>query len=258
MKYFITNHCRAIAKTIIKPDKEFSFLSYLITGKANILIDTLPERAAPMLLEEMEYAMGEKPLDAIIMNHSEEDHSGALPAVLQAYPQTPIYCSENCRKRLLAILPNADYHIVKTGDTIEMGEQRFTFVETPGLHWDDNMVTFWKNEKILFSNDLFGQYAAAEPPIDRDYSLERLLDAAEDYYTNVFSPASLQEKSVINEVEQLPVHIIAPGHGLILKYSVSNILSLYRERIKHETIGISLLSETLLVQESEKSFYKSR
>lgn len=232
MKYLITNQCRAIAKTIIKPDKEFSFLSYLITGSANILIDTLPERFAPMLLEEIEYAISNKRLDAIIMNHSEEDHSGALPAVLKAYPQTPIYCTENCQKRLLSILPDADYHILKTGDAIEIGEQRFTFVETPGLHWDDNMVTFWENEKILFSNDLFGQYAAAEPPIDRDYPLERLLDAAEDYYKKVFSAASNHEKSVINKVGKLPVQIIAPGHGLILKYSVSNILRIYREKIK--------------------------
>lgn len=233
MKYLITNQCRAIAKTIIKPEKEFSFLSYLITGRVNILIDTLPERFAPMLLEEIDFAMSEKKLEAIIMNHSEEDHSGALQAVLQAYPNTPIYCTENCRKRLLAILPDAEYHIVKSGDTIEIGEQHFTFVETPGMHWDDNMVTYWENEKILFSNDLFGQYAAAEPPIDRDYPFDRLMDAANDYFTKVFSPASLQEKSEVKKVAKLPIQIIAPGHGLILKYNVSNILSLYQERIEN-------------------------
>lgn len=232
MKYFISNQCRVIAKTIIKPDKEFSFLTYLITGSKNILIDTLPERFATMLLEETASALNGEQLNAIIMNHSEEDHSGALPAVLEAYPHTPIYCSENCRKRLLEIQPEADYHVVKTGDNIQIAEQHFTFVETPGLHWDDNMVTYWENEKTLFSNDLFGQYAAAEPPIDRDYPLDCLMEATENYFTNVFSSASLQDKSVINDVEKLPIQIIAPGHGIILKYSVSNILRLYRKRIK--------------------------
>lgn len=232
MNYLISNQCRTIGKTIIKPDKEFSFLSYLITGSKNILIDTLPERSAALLLEEVEHAIGEKQLDAIIMNHSEEDHSGALPAVLAAHSHTPIYCSEKCRERLLAILPEADYHVVKTGDNIQIGKQYFRFQETPGLHWDDNMVTFWENHRTLFSNDLFGQYAAAEPPIDRDYPLDRLIEAAEDYYKAVFSKASYQEKSVINDIKKLPIQIIAPGHGLILKYSMSDMLRLYQERLK--------------------------
>lgn len=232
MKYLISNQCRAIGKTIIKPDKEFSFLAYLIIGKKNILIDTLPERSAPMLMEELVDAIGEKPLDAIIMNHSEGDHSGALPAVLQKNPHTPIYCTENCRNRLSAVLPAADYHIVHTGDTIEIGEHRFSFTETPGLHWDDNMVTFWEAPKILFSNDLFGQYAAAEPPIDRDYPSDRLTEAAKEYYTKVFGPASLLEKRVVSEIAKLPIEMIAPGHGLILKYSVRELLRLYEVWVK--------------------------
>ncbi len=232
MRYLISNQCRTIAKTIIKPDREFSFLAYLITGKVNVLIDTLPERFAPMLLEELADAIDEKPLDAVIMNHSEEDHSGALPAVLQKNPNVPVYCTENCRKRLSAVLPAADYRVVHTGDTIEMGEHRFSFIETPGLHWDDNMVTFWQAPRILFSNDLFGQYAAAEPPIDRDYPAGRLLEAAKEYYTKVFGPASAEEKQVVFEITKLPIQIIAPGHGLILKYNVQELRRLYEENGK--------------------------
>jgi len=232
MKYQLSEQCYAIGKTIIKPDKEFSFLAYLITGKANILIDTLPDRTASMLTDEIVSVIGEKPLDAIILNHSEEDHSGALPMVLQQYPDVPVLCTEACKKRLMSALPKANFHAVKTGDAVEYGEYKFTFYETPGLHWDDNMVTFWNRNNILFSNDLFGQYAAAEPPIDLDYPVDTLLKAAERYYEKVFGSASQSEKEVVLKLADLPIRLIAPGHGLIIENEFSAVMELYRNKIE--------------------------
>ena len=231
MKYQMTENCYAIGKNIRKPEKEISFLSYLITGDANILIDTLPDRCESMLKEEITSVIGKKTLDAIILNHSEEDHSGALPGILQEYPGTPVYCSSACRNRLAEKLPEADFHTVKTGEAVTFGTNQFTFYETPGLHWDDNMVTIWNNTNVLFSNDLFGQYAAAEPPIDGNYSAERLLAAAESYYEKVFSSAPQSEKQVVLKLAELPIRRIAPGHGLILENEVPAVLQLYRDKI---------------------------
>lgn len=232
MKYQLSEQCYAIGKTIIKPDKQFSFLAYLITGKANILIDTLPDITASMLTDEIVSVIGEKQLDAIILNHSEEDHSGALPMVLHQYPNVPVYCTEACKKRLMNALPKVNFHSVKTGDAVEYGESTLTFYETPGLHWDDNMVTFWDRNNILFSNDLFGQYAAAEPPIDRDYPVDSLLKAAERYYEKVFGSAPQSEKEVVLKLADLPIRIIAPGHGLILENKFSAVMELYRNKIE--------------------------
>ena len=232
MKYKISEQCYAIGKTIIKPEKKFSFLAYLVTGKANILIDTVPERISPMLVDEIASVIGENPLDAIVMNHSEEDHSGALPAVLQRYPNIPVFCTSACKKRLIGGLPKADFHVVRTGDAIEYGGYKFTFYETPGLHWDDNMVTFWNTNNILFSNDLFGQYAAAEPPVDYDYPANTLLDAAERYFEKVFEPASKTEKAIVLDLANLPIKIIAPGHGLVLENKFPAIMTLYRDKIE--------------------------
>jgi Uncharacterized flavoproteins len=232
MKYKISEQCYAIGKTIIKPDKEFSFLAYLVTGKANVLIDTLPDRVASMLTEEIISVIGENPLDAIILNHSEEDHSNALPLVLQQYPNIPVFCTAACKKRLIGGLPKANFHVVKTGDDVKLGEYKFTFYETPGLHWDDNMVTFWNTDSILFSNDLFGQYAAAEPPVDRDYPTDTLLDAAERYYEKVFEPASKAEKESVLGLAKLPIQMIAPGHGLVLESQFPAIITLYNDKIE--------------------------
>lgn len=231
MNYQVTENCCVIGKNIRKPEIEISFLSYLITGSVNLLIDTLPDRCESMLKEEITSVLGEKPLDAIILNHSEEDHSGALPGILRQYPATPVYCSPACRNRLAEKLPEADFRTVKTGETVAFGTNQFTFYETPGLHWDDNMVTYCNNTGILFSNDLFGQYAVAEPPTERNYSADALLAAADHYYEKVFSSAPQSEKNVVLKLAELSIRRIAPGHGLILEDEVPAILQLYRNKI---------------------------
>jgi len=237
MKYAITDRVEVLGKVIIKGEKRFSFLSYLLHDKANVLIDTVPVRSGEELVEDIRTVLGEKRLDAIIMNHSEEDHSGALPAVLAAYPDTPVYCTAACRNRLLKVLPQAEFHIVRTGEILQIDDFKFVFQETPGLHWDDNMVTFLSKEKILFSNDLFGQMAAAEPILDREYTKEDLLAAADKYYTNVFEKAAPEEKQAIRSVAALPIRMIAPGHGVILQQYYIDILNLYLKKIENVVAG---------------------
>ncbi|WP_026895693.1 FprA family A-type flavoprotein [Clostridiisalibacter paucivorans] len=232
MYYNISENLYVLGKVIIKPDKQFSFLSYLLTGEANILIDTVPVKYTEQFLQDIEDIIGTAQLDAIILNHSEEDHSGALQAIVEKYPKTPIYCTNACKIRLSKTLPYINYHNIYNGEILNISTYEFQFYETPGLHWDDNMVTFLKSKGILFSNDLFGQYAGAEPPLDLDYSLEDILYLATSYYKKVFSNATLEEKKVIATLNNLPIKMIAPGHGVILKDFLFDIVNYYMENIK--------------------------
>jgi len=230
--YNISENFYALGKIIIKPDKQFSFLSYLLTGQSNILIDTVPVRYTEQFLKDIEDIIGTVQLDAIILNHSEGDHSGALQALVEKYPQTPIYCTNACKMRLSPTLPYINYHIIHHGEILNISTYEFQFYETPGLHWDDNMTTFLKSKGILFSNDLFGQYAGAEPPLDSKYSSKEILHAATSYYERVFSNATLEEKKVIVTFNNLPLKMIAPGHGVILKDFLPDIVNYYMENIK--------------------------
>ena len=232
MRLQISEHLEVIGKVIIKEEKRFSFLAYVIHGPQNILIDTLPERSAPMLLEALKDILGDAPLNAVIANHSEEDHSGALTAVLQAYPGVPVYGTANCQHRLGDQVPENTFHVVHTGDTVTLGDHKFTFVETPGLHWDDNMVTLLLDEGILFSNDLFGQAAAAEPCTDSAYTKEQLLAATAVYYQRVFAPAPLAQRLVLKKIAALPFKLIAPGHGLVLQKYARDVVKFYLDKLK--------------------------
>ena len=61
---------------------------------------------------------------------------------------------------------NYNYQGVKTGDTLSIGKRTLTFVQTPMVHWPDNMVTYDAFDKILFSNDAFGQHFASSMHFD--------------------------------------------------------------------------------------------
>lgn len=232
MTFQLLDNLSLIGKTIIKPDRSFSFNAYLLTGEQNILIDTVPERASEVFWTEVQELLPLEKLDALILNHSEEDHSGALPYLLDKRPDISIYCTEACANRLNRTYSDKlNYKVIHSGETHTFGTFSFTFYETPGLHWDDNMVTYWQDKNVLFSNDLFGQSIGSLQPLDSSINLERLEAATKEYLLKVFSSLPEEQKQIILELTKLPIDYIAPGHGLVIRDFVSQILSWYSEMV---------------------------
>ena len=220
-----------IGKTIIKPERSFSFNAYLLTGEKNILIDTVPDKAGEVFFEEVASIVPLERLDAFILNHSEADHSGALPLLLRARPDIPVYCTAACAERLRQNHDIPHIRQVKTDESLQLGEHILSFIETPGLHWDDNMATYWENGRTLFSNDLFGQYVGRQPPVDSEVDDEVFQTAVQDYFKKVFAQASAEEKSVITRLAGLPLRRIAPGHGVVVEEKLPVLLAMYKELI---------------------------
>lgn len=229
MRYQCSNTCTVLGKVIKKPEVSFSFLSYLLQGEKNILIDTVPERAAVSFLEELSQTVSLTSLDAIILNHSESDHSGALGPLLAQIPNVPIYCTSACKARLETIYPSAKLLTVDHNSNLKIGEFTFHFIHTPGLHWDDNMLTYFENDRILFSNDLFGQYLGCEPPIEDELDIETILSSTKQYYEKVFSKASIEDKRILFDILALDIAMIAPGHGILLTQHRHDVLRFYHE-----------------------------
>ncbi len=131
-------------------------------------------------------------IDAVIANHGEVDHSGALPCLMKHIPDTPIYCTANAVKSL-----RGQYHqdwnfvVVKTGDKINIGNgKEIVFVEMPMLHWPDSMASYLTGDNILFSNDAFGQHYAQNSLFNDTVDQCVLMNEAMKYYANILAPFS--------------------------------------------------------------------
>lgn len=208
-----------------------SYNSYLIKDKKNVLIDTAWAPFAQEYVEKLKEEIDLKDIDYIIAQHNEIDHSGALPLIIKEIPDVPIYCTSNGAKIIKAHFHEEgwNFQIVKTGDTLDIGESTLTFVEARMLHWPDSMMTYMDGDNILFSNDAFGQHYASDLMYNDTVDQCELFQEAIKYYANILTPFSPLVTNKIKEILafELPLNMIAPSHGVIWKDNPAQIVEKY-------------------------------
>ena len=101
------------------------------------------------------------------------------------------------------------------------------------LHWPDSMVSYLEEDKVLISNDAFGQNVATSRRFADEYERPLLLQAMKDYYYNIILPYSPLVLKTLERVKKLGIEIdiIAPDHGLIFrtKEDIEFLLNTYVE-----------------------------
>ncbi|WP_202709274.1 anaerobic nitric oxide reductase flavorubredoxin [Sporosalibacterium faouarense] len=210
--------------------KGTSYNSYLIRDEKTVLIDTVWRPFADEFVEELKKEIDLDEIDYIIMNHGEIDHSGALPELMKEIPGTPIYCTSSGVKSLKGHYhEDWNFKEVKTGDTLDIGENTLTFVEAKMLHWPDSMFTYMAGENIFFSNDAFGQHYASELMFNDLVDKAELDQQSIKYYANILTPFSPLVKRKINEIlsMNLPINMICPSHGIIWRENLTQIVERY-------------------------------
>lgn len=211
--------------------KGTTYNAYLIIDEKIALIDTVKAPFSTELLDRIAEIIDPAMIDYVISNHVEMDHSGAVPAVMKAAPNATLVTSDpNGFKGLKAHYgTDFDFHQVKAGDIISLGNRSLTFVATPMLHWPDNMVTYCPEEKILFSNDAFGQHYTSNKHFDDEVDFAKVMEDAQGYYANILMPFGAQAKKALAIVEGLDIEMIAPSHGVIWRSHVKDILDAYHQ-----------------------------
>ncbi|MEO0281175.1 MAG: FprA family A-type flavoprotein [candidate division WOR-3 bacterium] len=206
-----------------------TYNSYLIIDDKITLIDTVKHYLFDEFLSRIKDVIDPSKIDYIIINHVEMDHSGCLPKILRYAKNAQIITNPQGEKGLkLHYGKDLNVKIVKTGDKLNIGKENLVFVQTPMVHWPDNMVTYLENKKILFSNDAFGQHYASFFRFDYENPLDEILYQAKKYYANIVLPYSQQVQTALNQLKDLEIKIIAPSHGIIWKENISNILKEYQ------------------------------
>lgn len=220
--------------TEYKTTKGTSYNSYLIQEEKTVLIDTVDHRFSQQFIQNLEMEIDLKQIDFIVINHAEEDHAGALGALLEKIPNTPIYCTKAAIDSITGHHhhPEWNFNVVKTGDTIDIGNGKaLIFVEAPMLHWPDSMMTYITEDAILFSNDAFGQHYCDERLFNDEVDQNELMDQCLRYYSNILTPFSPLVISKIKEVLSfnLPVDMIATSHGIVWRDDPAQIIHQYLE-----------------------------
>lgn len=209
-----------------------TYNSFIIKGSEKVaLIESVDGAFQEEFLENLKQANIEK-IDYIISNHAEQDHSGCFEKLIEMYPNVKIITNEKCKELLQQEMniKNEQFQIIVEGEEITLGNKTLSFMMTPWCHWPETMITYLKEDKILFSGDLFGAHIAFEQLISHD---QNYIKPMKRYYAEIMMPFSLIISKHIKKIQELEIKIIAPTHGQIYM-NAQEILNLYEEWTTHE------------------------
>ena len=203
-----------------------SYNSYLVRGREKTaLIDAVE----PAMLHTLEAYLEDVPrVDYVISNHTEQDHSGGLPWVLERYPAAQLLSSEPAKPMLADHLglDAAKIRAVADGEKIDLGGKTLRFIYTPWVHWPETMSTYLEEDKVLFSCDWFGSHMAqTDLFID---GVDCILAEAKRYYAEIMMPFRKIVQKNLDKIKDLDIRLIAPSHGPIHR-DPRSIIQAYRD-----------------------------
>lgn len=190
-----------------------TYNAYLVEGsEKTVLLDTVDP---PMTDKLMAQLAGVSKIDFIISHHAEQDHSGAIPHVLERFPEAKIVATPKAKGMLIDLLkiPENVFATVEDGETLSLGNKTLKFIHTPWVHWPETMVTYLEEDHLLFSCDFYGSHIATSDLFVTDQG--RVYEAAKRYFAEIMMPfRSVIEKN-IEKLKGYDIQMIAPSHGQI-------------------------------------------
>jgi len=207
-----------------------TYNAYLVIDEKVTLIDTVKYYLIDELLARISSVIDPSKIDYVVSNHVEMDHSGGLPRIMEKIPNATIFTSPSGEKGLKAhYKKDWNLKVVKTGDSISLGKRSLQFLLTPMVHWPDNMLAYMPEEKVLFSNDSFGQHLATSERFDDQYPQQIIMEEARKYYANIVLPFFAPVQKELSEAAGLDIEMIAPSHGLIWRKYIGEIVGEYKK-----------------------------
>jgi len=210
-----------------------SYNSYIIKGsEKTALIDSTDPAKENELIENLK-TLGIEKIDYIVAHHGEQDHSGAIPKVLQAYPMAKVVTNQKCKDllKVLLLVPEDKFIIVKDREIISLGNKTLEFIFVPWVHWPETMITYLKEDSILFSCDFFGShYASSELYVNDE---PKIYETSKRYFAEIMMPFRANIKANLEKIKDLKIEIIAPSHGQVHK-KPSFIIDAYKDWVSEE------------------------
>ncbi|MBA7681429.1 Nitric oxide reductase [subsurface metagenome] len=190
-----------------------SYNSYLIKGsEKTALIDTVDPTMPEVLINHL-HELGIENIDYVIANHAEQDHSGSIPQVLERYPKAKVVVTPRCKDMLidLLLIPEEKFITVNDKEAISLGDRTLEFIHAPWVHWPETMLTYLREERMLFPCDLFGSHLATTDLYVTDEG--QVYEAAKRYFAEIMMPFRINIRRHLEKIKDYAIDIIAPSHG---------------------------------------------
>jgi len=215
-----------------------SYNSYLVQGSHKVaLIDTVDPTMTEVL---MAYLENVPVIDYVIANHAEQDHAGSIPQVLEKYPDAKVVTTPKGRDLLVALLliPEDRFITVSDGETLSLGGKTLEFIHAPWVHWPETMLTYLREDKILFPCDLFGSHLATTDLYIANEG--QVYEAAKRYFAEIMMPFRTSIEKHLEKLNGYKIDIIAPSHGPMYD-KASFIMEAYRNWVSGPPKNIVVL-----------------
>ena len=214
-----------------------SYNSYLIDDDKVCLIDTVQVDFFTQFLENIHEVIGDRPIDYIVINHMEPDHSGSLALMRKYYPDVKIIGNKKTFGMMSGFYGICkDEMEVKGGETFELGHHTLNFIMTPMVHWPETMVTLDATDHVLFSGDAFGCFGALNGGlIDSEINCDTFWLEMIRYYSNIVGKYGIPVQSALRKLAGIQLDYICSTHGPVWHDHVSRVMSEYDHMSKYET-----------------------
>jgi anaerobic nitric oxide reductase flavorubredoxin len=213
-----------------------TYNSYLIVDDKVTLVDFVKAPFAEDQLSHIREIVDPKEIDYIVSNHAEPDHSGSIRRMIEEAPQAEVVATSRGRMTLQRYY-GEDLKITSIEEKpgLSLGKRSLTFVPVPMAHWPDSMVSYIPEERLLLSNDAFGQHLASSGRFDDEVDGAVLMQEATSYYANILMPLWRSVGRAVNALSGVKVDMIAPSHGVIWRSKPGLILDAYKRWLAGET-----------------------
>jgi len=231
---------RRLFDALIPTPDGTSYNSYLVHGsEKTALIDTVDPALDYVLINNLDQLKVEQ-IDYIICNHAEQDHAGSIPVILDLYPEAKVVCTPKCKSMLIDLLhlDEGVFITVNDKETLSLGSRTFEFIHAPWVHWPETMVTYLREDKILFSCDFFGSHLAQSALYIQDEG--QVYESAKRYFGEIMMPFRTNIQKNLEKLKGYVIEIIAPSHGPVYN-KPKFILDAYNSWVYDEPKNVVLL-----------------
>ena len=206
-----------------------SYNSYLVVDEKVALVDTVEIGYFDIFLQNIKSILGDRPIDYLIVNHMEPDHSSSIALIKQYYPHVTLVGNVKTFGMIDGYYGvETQRLVVNEGDTLDLGHHKLSFYMAPMVHWPEVMVTYDATEQVLFSADAFGTYGTVDGgPIDTQINLDKYWDEMVRYYANIVGKYGTPVQKALQKLGALPIQMICSTHGPVWTENISKVIGIY-------------------------------